>query len=209
MNKTKIYRRDGKWLIDEHNNRANVELWGSEEGARKTLESCSGCFDCFDCSRCSDCFDCSRCSDCFDCSRCSGCSRCSRCSGCFDCSDCSGCFDCSDCSGCSRCFRSKDQKEKLDIPIIKNIHQQVYDAASQPDALNMDSWHTCDTTHCRAGWVVFLAGKAGKDIEDKTSTLFAAMQIYKASGCLISPCRFFDSNESALEDMKTLAEREV
>ena len=70
----------------------------------------------------------------------------------------------------------------------------------------MHTWHSCETRHCRAGWVVHLAGKAGYALENKTSTIFAAMQIYEASGYLISPCRFFDSNEKALEDMKQLAE---
>jgi len=73
------------------------------------------------------------------------------------------------------------------------------------DALDMGVWHTCDTTHCRAGWVTTLAGDAGKELESKTSCLFAAQQIYKASGYEISPVRFFDSNEDAMEDMKRLA----
>ena len=74
----------------------------------------------------------------------------------------------------------------------------------------MSTWHkSCGTVHCRAGWVVTLAGKPGKALEDKTSTLFAAMQIYKASGYLISPVRFFETNEVALADMKRLAEEEL
>jgi hypothetical protein len=70
----------------------------------------------------------------------------------------------------------------------------------------MSDWHTCDTTHCRAGWVVHLAGEPGYALEKKTSAVFAAMQIYKASGHPISPCRFFDDNRAAMEDMKRLAE---
>jgi hypothetical protein len=70
----------------------------------------------------------------------------------------------------------------------------------------MKQWHSCETTHCRAGWVVHLAGKAGYALEKKTSSLFAAQQIYKASGYLISPLRFFDSDKDALADMKKLAE---
>jgi hypothetical protein len=73
----------------------------------------------------------------------------------------------------------------------------------------MSDWHTCNTTHCRAGWVVRLAGDAGRELEKETSTLFAAMQIYKASGHPISPARFFASNEDALADMKRLAEQAV
>ncbi len=70
----------------------------------------------------------------------------------------------------------------------------------------MESWHSCDTTHCRAGWVIHLAGKAGYELEQRTDPVFAAMQIYEAGGYLISPCRFFDENEAALADMKKLAE---
>lgn len=69
----------------------------------------------------------------------------------------------------------------------------------------MATWHSCDTTHCRAGWVVHLAGEAGYALERQTSPLFAAQQIYKASGYLISPVRFYDSNDKAMEDMKKLA----
>ena len=78
-----------------------------------------------------------------------------------------------------------------------------------PDALNMGYWHTCDTTHCRAGWVVFLAGAPGKVLEGHTSTQFAAMQIYKASSPIrVSPTRFFETNEVAIADIASCAEQE-
>jgi hypothetical protein len=94
-----------------------------------------------------------------------------------------------------------------EAPVIEKIHKKIYEAASAPGAFCMNDWHKCKTTHCRAGWTVELAGEAGKKLEERTSTLFAAMQIYKASGYLISPCRFFDSDEKAMEDMKRLAEQ--
>jgi hypothetical protein len=73
----------------------------------------------------------------------------------------------------------------------------------------MSTWHTCETTHCRAGWVVTLAGEKGKELEQKTSTLFAAMMIYKASSDIrVSPTRFFESNVKAMEDIKRCAELE-
>ena len=73
----------------------------------------------------------------------------------------------------------------------------------------MADWHTCDTTHCRAGWAVVLAGKEGKLLEEKTNTLFAAMAIYRASSDIrVSPTMFYTSNEEALEDMKRCAELE-
>jgi len=86
----------------------------------------------------------------------------------------------------------------------------VLEASSTANALDMSSWHTCETTHCRAGWVVTLAGEEGKLLESKTSTLFAALQIYKKSSpnIKVSPTRFFESNEVALSDMKRCAELE-
>ena len=76
--------------------------------------------------------------------------------------------------------------------------------------LNMGDWHTCDTTHCRAGWVVFLAGAEGKALEESTSTLFAAMQIYKKSSPIrVSNPKFFDTNEVAMADMKLCVEKEA
>ncbi len=74
----------------------------------------------------------------------------------------------------------------------------------------MGDWHTCDTTHCRAGWTVFLAGEKGKALESASSTLFAAMQIYKASSAIgVSPVRFFEKNEIAMADMERCAALEA
>jgi hypothetical protein len=73
----------------------------------------------------------------------------------------------------------------------------------------MESWHSCDTTHCRAGWVVHLAGDKGYALEKKTSTLFAAQQIYHASSEIrVSPPRFYESNKIALADIQRCAELE-
>ena len=74
----------------------------------------------------------------------------------------------------------------------------------------MSTWHTCDTTHCRAGWVEHLAGAEGKELAKATSTEFAAMQIYKASSKIrVSPVRFYESNEVAMADIQRCAEEEA
>jgi hypothetical protein len=72
----------------------------------------------------------------------------------------------------------------------------------------MNTWHTCEKKHCRAGWVVTLAGVEGKKLEARFGTLLAAMKIYDASDpeFRINPSRFFDENDVALEDMRKLAE---
>ena len=57
--------------------------------------------------------------------------------------------------------------------------------------------------------MVALAGAEGKALEDQTSTLFAAMQIYKASSPLrVAPTRFYETNEVALADIVKMAELE-
>jgi hypothetical protein len=141
---------------------------------------------------------------------CWNCSNCSRCSGCSGCSDCSGCSRCSGCSGCFGCSDKKGDKEAFTVPAIENIHQKILAAASQPNGLDMSHWHTCDTTHCRAGWAVHLAGPEGYKLAGETSTIFAALQIYKASSPIhVAPTRFFESNEKAMEDMQSCAAKEL
>jgi len=70
----------------------------------------------------------------------------------------------------------------------------------------MDAWHSCDTTHCRAGWAVHLAGEEGYKLEEFHDTCLAAQLIYRESGYEINPCRFFDGGDEAMADMARLAE---
>lgn len=95
------------------------------------------------------------------------------------------------------------------MPVVENIHSKILEVVSEPGTLRMDTWHTCDTTHCRAGWAVHLAGEAGYELEGKTSTQFAAMQIFKASSKIrVSPVRFFESDRIAMEDIQRCADEE-
>ena len=97
-----------------------------------------------------------------------------------------------------------------DVPLIPNIHQAVYAAASQPNALNMGNWHMCGTTHCRAGWVTALAGDAGKALEDSIGTSAAATLIYLASDPTMDRVPdFYCTNAAALADMKRMADAEA
>ena len=75
--------------------------------------------------------------------------------------------------------------------------------------MEMWTWHTCEKTHCRAGWTVTLAGAEGRKLEKFYNTELAAMLIYDASdpGFKINPARFYDENKDALADMKKLAEK--
>jgi len=75
----------------------------------------------------------------------------------------------------------------------------------------MDNWHTCGTTHCRAGWVVHLAGEAGYALEKFHNTALAALLIYRESSpnLRVSPARFYETNSKALADMQRMAKLEA
>jgi hypothetical protein len=73
----------------------------------------------------------------------------------------------------------------------------------------MSAWHTCNTTHCRAGWVVVLAGEGGAALEFAMGTPAAAALIYMASDPALERVPdFFSGDAEALEDMRRLAEAE-
>jgi len=92
---------------------------------------------------------------------------------------------------------------------IKNIHQTILQATEKEGALCMSDWHTCKTTHCRAGWVVQLAGDAGKVLEFSIGTPAAASFIYMISDPKLEKIPdFYASNDEAMEDIKRLAELE-
>jgi hypothetical protein len=198
----------------------NNPSWDEE----KNNKGCWNCSDCSDSLYCSDCSDCSRssyslcCSNCF---RCSDCVRCVGCSGCVRSYNCCKCTRCSDCKNiaCKEDLKYADPVDGFEgataelimkVPVIPGIHGKVLEAVKQPNALDMGAWHTCETTHCRAGWVVALAGDAGKKFEAQTSTVFAAMQIYHAScpKIPVSPTRFYEDNEKALADIERCAQEE-
>lgn len=98
----------------------------------------------------------------------------------------------------------------IDVPKIENIHQKVAAAVQGGALLDMNDWHSgCGTAHCRAGWVVTLAGEAGLKLEEKIGTALAARQIYAHSDPEIEILPdFYCSKEIALADIMACAERE-
>jgi hypothetical protein len=57
----------------------------------------------------------------------------------------------------------------------------------------MGSWHTCETTHCIAGWAVHLAGEEGKALEVKHDTHLAGLSLLGHEAA----AHFYDNNEAA------------
>jgi hypothetical protein len=92
------------------------------------------------------------------------------------------------------------------VPVVENIHVAVYAAASAPRALDMSSWHSCETTHCRAGWAIHLAGEAGYKLEERVGSPMAGALIYLASDPALERIPdFYASNDDTLADMRRLA----
>ena len=92
-----------------------------------------------------------------------------------------------------------------DVPVIEALDAKILTAVtSGTGKLDMSSWHKCETTHCRAGWAINLAGAAGKALEDKCGPRRAGTMIYRASTGRVP--HFFATTERAMEDIKRCAE---
>lgn len=90
------------------------------------------------------------------------------------------------------------------MPVVDCLDAKILDAiTSGGGLLEMATWHTCGTTHCRGGWSVTLAGAAGKALERKVGEHQAASMIYRASTGRVP--HFFATNRAALEDIKRCA----
>ena len=92
-----------------------------------------------------------------------------------------------------------------DIPVIENIDAAIYAAITDgKGSLNMGEWHdpNCQTTHCRAGWAIALAGKAGGELEAKYGPAAAGALIYAKSRPGVPVPDFHAGDEAALADIK-------
>ncbi len=90
-------------------------------------------------------------------------------------------------------------------PIVPDIDVRILAAIEAGGSLEMGSWHTCETTHCRAGWAIHLAGEAGYALEAQTSSYLAGRLIYEASRPGVPCPDFFATNDEAFEDIRRCA----
>jgi hypothetical protein len=93
-------------------------------------------------------------------------------------------------------------------PVIPNIDATILacvEGAQARGSLNMNEWHACDTTHCRAGWAIHLAGEAGYMLEDRIGPAAAGALIYAASRPGKPIPNFYATNEDALDDLRACA----
>jgi len=91
-----------------------------------------------------------------------------------------------------------------DVPVVENLDAKILAAIEGGGKLEMDSWHTCKTTHCRAGWAITLAGDAGAKLEERYGPEDAGRRIYLVSVGHVPD--FFASNQAALDDIRERAQ---
>ena len=85
------------------------------------------------------------------------------------------------------------------LPIVSsepNLIAKILDQVeSQPSCLKMDAWHSCDTTHCLAGWAVTLHSQ-GKLLESLIGPNAAGALIFNA--CCGEAPDFFSDEKTAV-----------
>ena len=91
-------------------------------------------------------------------------------------------------------------------PAIPHIDAAILAAIARDGCrLEMAVWHECDTTHCRAGWAIHLAGEAGYALERRFGASVAGALIYSASRPRPVP-NWFASSDEALADLRKCAD---
>jgi hypothetical protein len=97
-------------------------------------------------------------------------------------------------------IRDQFRKDFPEVPIVPALDATICQVVnSGKGKLDMSTWHSCKTTHCRAGWAIHLAGKAGYALEAKLDSERAGGMIYLASTGRRPD--FFAGTEAALKDI--------
>jgi len=95
----------------------------------------------------------------------------------------------------------------IEIPKILHIDAAILaEIDAVGGVLDMGSWHTCGTSHCRAGWAVTLAGDAGRRLEVKVGPSAAGALIYAMSRPDQRVPDFYQGDAAALADIQRCAE---
>jgi hypothetical protein len=91
--------------------------------------------------------------------------------------------------------------------VVKDLDTKILQAIDSGGTLSMSAWHTCETTHCRAGWAITLAGKRGKKLEENFGPQVAGTLIYLASTGRVPD--FFASDADAMCSIRRAATKEM
>ncbi len=89
-----------------------------------------------------------------------------------------------------------------EVAPVENLDAKILAAIQSGGALDMGDWHTCATTHCRAGWAVVLAGAKGVELENQLGSNAAGALIYAASRPGKAVPDFFATAENAMKSIQ-------
>ena len=100
-------------------------------------------------------------------------------------------------------LREADLREAKNLPeiqVVPDLKKQIMEVVeANPQKLEMARWHTCETTHCLAGWATTLHPQ-GKLLESLIGPNAAGALIFNA--CCDEVPNFTASNEDAMEWLK-------
>ncbi len=95
----------------------------------------------------------------------------------------------------------------LDIPIVPDLDAHILSIVETGcGEIKMETWHSCETAHCRAGWAVELAGEEGAKLENMVGSAVAGALIYAASCPTLPIPNFYSTNEECLADLRKRCE---
>ena len=99
--------------------------------------------------------------------------------------------------------------DDMDAYKVCGLHEKMLAAIDRGGSLDMSHWHSCQTKHCRAGWAVTLAGKAGEALELRVGSGTAGALITMSSCPWLEQVPdFMASAKDALKDIRRCADRE-
>ena len=104
-------------------------------------------------------------------------------------------------------LRNADLRGAVGLAIATDADQRlraVAEAAlAEPEALQMNAWHTCDTTHCVSGWAIAQAGEPGRLLEAAVGSQIAGLMLLGTE----AHSHFFDDDDTARAWLQEVLER--
>lgn len=94
----------------------------------------------------------------------------------------------------------EEPTERLEVPVVEDLEAKILERAEE-GCLYMETWHTCATTHCLAGWAVVLGGPAALALEQRFGSATAGALVYLVSEGYV-PDFFQCRDEVALKDLR-------
>lgn len=93
---------------------------------------------------------------------------------------------------------------RLHPAVLPGAHERLIAVAeaalASEDSLYMSDWHTCDSTHCIAGWAVHLAGKPGRKLEAKYGSSIAGYMLLGPEAA----SHFYDTQEQGKDYLESV-----